>query len=403
MKILVVSQYFWPENFRINDLVLELKKKGHEVTVLTGKPNYPEGNFYKGYTFFTKRKEYFNSIPVHRVPLVSRGKGTGKRLALNYFSFAFFSSFFAMFHRKRYDACFVFAISPITMVFPAIVHKKMYGTKVGIWVQDLWPESVVAAGKFNSGFVYGRLRNMVKYIYRQTDKIFISSQEFRASILEKDEKNESKIQYMPNWAEDIFFSSNIDVDKYKKKIPPGFVVMFAGNIGEAQDIDSILKAAIETRNEKDVKWVFIGGGRKKEWLIQQVAAESLNDTVFILDRYPLDAMPLLYVHANVLLVSLKDEKIFNLTIPAKTQSYMAFGKPVVAMLNGAGAAVIKEAACGFVSPSGDYISLAANVRQAKALSKEQLNEMGCNGRKFYEEEFSKVKIISELISWVEKK
>ena len=397
MKILLVTQYFWPENFRINDLALELKSRGHEVTVLTGKPNYPEGRFFDGYGFFSKSKESFYDIPIFRVPILPRKNGSGVHLALNYLSFAFFSSIFALFHRKKYDTSFVFAISPITMVFPAIVHKKWHGTKIGLWVQDLWPESVVAAGKFESKFVYNRLTRMVKYIYRQTDKIFISSKGFAPSILEKC-NDDTKIHYLPNWAEDIFLVSDIKKEKYKNQIPEGFIIMFAGNIGEAQDIDHVLKAAIETKKDKMIKWVFVGEGRKKKWLEEQIQTYDLIDTVLLLGRYPLEEMPHLYIHADLLLVSLKDEEIFNLTVPAKTQSYMAFGKPIVAMLNGEGASVIQEAQCGITVPAGDYKTLAKKICDVKLMDQERLQQMGANGKQFYETYFSKNIIVSDLIS-----
>ena len=397
MKILIVSQYFWPENFRINDLALELKSRGHDVAVLTGKPNYPEGRFFDGYSFFSKSKDSFSDIPIYRVFMLPRKNGRGMYLALNYLSFAFFSSIFALFHRKKYDASFVFAISPITMVFPAIVHKKCYGTKLGLWVQDLWPESVVAAGKFESKFIYNRLTQMVKYIYRQSDKIFISSKSFAPSILQKYNDN-TKVHYLPNWAEDIFLISEIKKQKYEDLIPEGFIVMFAGNIGESQDIDHIVKAAIETKKDRMIKWIFVGDGRKKKWLEEQVQTYDLVDTVLLLGRYPLEEMPHLYIHADILLVSLKNEEIFNLTIPAKTQSYMAFGKPIVAMLNGEGASLIQEAQCGIAVPAGDYKTLAKKICDMKLMEQERLQQMGANGKQFYETYFSKDIIISDLIS-----
>jgi len=397
MKILIVSQYFWPENFRINDLALELKLRGHEVTVLTGKPNYPEGYFYDGYGYFSKSQELFKDILVHRVPMLPRKNGKGIHLALNYISFAFFSSIFALFHRKKYDASFVFAISPITMVFPAIVHKKCYGTKLGLWVQDLWPESVSAAGKFNSKFVHKILTQMVKYIYKQSDKIFISSKGFAPSVLAK-YNDETKIHYLPNWAEDVFLSNDIDRNKYSKDIPDGFIIMFAGNIGESQDIDNILKAMLETQDDKSIKWIIVGSGRKKTWLEEQIQKHNLSDTVILLGRYPLEEMPNLYVQADMLLVSLKNEEIFNLTIPAKTQSYMAFGKPIAAMLNGEGASVIQDAKCGFAVAAGDYLSLVQKICTIKSLGRNVLQKMGENSKIFYEANFSKDIIIADLLS-----
>ncbi len=397
MKILVVSQHFWPESFKINDLVTELVRRGHEVSVITGKPNYPEGKFYNGYGFFSKVKGEYNGATVYRIPIFARGDASGFKLAINYLSFALFASIFALFHPRRYDASFVFATSPIIMAFPAMVHRAVYGTPFGLWVQDLWPECVAASERLNSGFIYRQIGRMVRYIYKKADRIYISSKGFRASVMEKGADGK-KIHYLPNWAEDIFLSPVADSDQYKDVIPGGFVVMFAGNISEGQGVDYIVKAATETADDKEIKWVFVGSGSKKEWLEAEVAAQGLSDTVFLPGRFPLDAMPQVYSRADVLLVTLKDNDVINLTLPSRTQSYMAFGKPVMAMINGAGYEVVKESGCGFAAHAADHIALANNVRAAKALGAEALSEMGGKGRKYYHDHFSKDVIVSDLVA-----
>ncbi|MDR0865175.1 MAG: glycosyltransferase family 4 protein [Candidatus Symbiothrix sp.] len=400
MKILIVSQYFWPESFKINGIAIELKKRGHEVTVLTGKPNYPNGRYYKGYGFFSKIKDTYSGIPVYRVPIFTRGNGSGIRLSINYLSFVLTASIFMFFHRKKYDVSFVFGVSPITTAYPAIVHKKMYGTKMGLWVQDLWPESVAGSEKLKSQIVYRNLTRMVKYIYLKSDIIFISSKEFRMPILEKCDVVPN-IKYLPNWAEDIFLSSDIDVEKYKNIIPEGFIVMFAGNIAEGQDIDHVLQAILETHDDKDIKWVFVGTGSKKDWIVEKIKKYNLEDTVSLLGRYPYEEMPHLYIYADVLLVTLKDIESVNLTLPSRTQSYMAFGKPIMTMAHGAATEVVNEAMCGFTARAGDYLTLANNIRKAKSLDKNVLKEMGNNGKKYYYKNFSKDTIIFDLVFCLE--
>lgn len=396
MKILLVSLYFWHETFRVNDLAEELLMHGNEVTVLTGKPNYPQGHIYKGYKFWGYTKESYNGIQIIRVPLLPRGKGSGIRLALNYLSFVFFSCLYILLHRKKYDVSLTFAISPITQVYAALLHKAITGSRAYLWVRDLWHESVIAAGKMRSSIVYRILNCMVKSIYYHVDGICIQSEAFAKSILEKGDF-EHKISYIPNWAEDIFINDvKINRDRFKSLIPCGFIVMFTGNIGEAQDFDSIIKAAVCTKDCKSIKWVIVGDGRKKEFVEQQIRKLELHDTVILLGRYPLEDMPDLFVHADAMLVSLKDHYIFSLTIPSKIQSYMAFGKPLVSMMNGIGTEIIENANCGYTA-AGDYKTLADNIKKLSEAKKEDLLLKEKNGKLYYNKHFSKDEIISRLI------
>lgn len=396
MKILIVSQYFWPEEFRINDLAIELTERGHEVTVLTGNPNYPKGKFYQGYGFKFAIEKY-RGIKIYRVPIIARGKASGFRLAMNYLSFAINGSLFSLFHRKKYDASFVFAISPITAVYPALFHKFLYKNKVILWVQDLWPESVNSAGKLNSSFISNCLTKMVKQIYKSSDKVLVQSEGFIQSIEGKG-VTKKQLEYIPNWAEDVYSDkSKIAEDKFSNKVPKGFNVLFAGNIGEAQDFDSIVQAAEITKKLPEIKWIIIGDGRKKSWVEFEITRLGLQETVFLLGRYPMEDMPSLFVHADLMLLSLKDEEIFSMTIPAKVQSYMAFGKPIVGMLNGIGADVIRKADCGYVGNAGDYTMLANNIIEAYQQDPNILIEKGINGKNYYNQNFSKKVIIDNLI------
>lgn len=398
MKILVVSQYFWPETFLINDLVTDLVKKGHEVSVLTGKPNYPKGKFYEGYSMFTRPSEEYNGAKIYRVPLIPRRRGTGLQLFMNYVSFVFFASIFILFHRKKYDVSLTFAISPIIQIYPALLHKRIYKSRSFLWLQDLWPESVTAAGKMESEIAIKCLSRMVKGIYKNTDGILVQSKAFIPSIIEKG-IDEDKIHYIPNWAEDIFtVSSETGVNKFRDIVPEGFIVMFAGNIGEAQDFESIISAAEKTKHIKDIKWVIVGDGRKKKWVENEIIRKDLSDTFFLLGRYPVENMPYFFSLSDVMLLTLKDEEIFSLTIPSKVQSYLAFGKPIASMINGIGNKVIKDANCGFTAEAGDSNMLAENICNAHKMAPETLKELGKNGRKYYREEFDKSTIIEKLLN-----
>jgi len=396
MRILIVTQYFWPEEFRVNDLVLDLVERGHDVTVLTGNPNYPQGKFYKGYGF-NFSTEYFHGAKVYRVPIISRGKASGLRLTLNYLSFAINGSLLSMFLKKKIDVSLVFAISPITAVYPSLIHKFIYKSKAHLWVQDLWPESVSAAGKMDSSFTSKCLTLMVKQIYKSTDKVLVQSEAFIPSVTEKGVTPE-QLRYVPNWAEDLY-SDNINVSKskFQQLIPKGFIVMFAGNIGEAQDFDSIIKAAELTKDYPDIKWIIVGDGRKKNWVESEFVRLGLQSTVILLGRYPVTEMPNFFIHADLMLLTLKDEDIFSMTIPSKVQSYMASSKPIVGMLNGIGAKVIKDADCGYVANAGDFKNLAANVITAYNENADILSVKGSNGKIYYNQFFSKTVIIDNLI------
>lgn len=397
MRILIISQYFYPEEFKINDLAREFVARGHKVTVLTGKPNYPRGEYYEGYQYKGTVKEDYFGVEIVRVPLRKRGNGGALNLVRNYWSYVVNAKRYIRRKRMEYDAILCFEISPITQAYPALYCKKKYGGKVLLWVQDLWPESVTAAGGVTNKFVLGVLDRMVKKIYTKCDVLLVQSDGFKESILSKGDF-ESKIIFAPNWAEDLYLEKKIvNEEEVASMIPEGFRVMFAGNVGKAQDVDSIIKAAKETMNIPDIKWIIVGDGRAREEVEAQAKQFGLTDTVFFLGRHPMSQMPTFFAHADVMVVSLKDEYIFSLTIPAKTQSYMASGKPIVSMLNGEGNKIVKDAECGLTAPSGDYKALAQNVISMYKMNKESLLEMGNNGLNYYLEHFDKKKVVDGIV------
>lgn len=402
MKILIVSQYFYPENFKINDLAEEFVKKGHSVTVLTGKPNYPKGEFYNGYGFWGIKRESYNGVDIIRVPLIKRKKAGSLRLILNYFSYAFFASLYMLRHKIDCDVTFCFEVSPITQMYPALLHKKKRKSKSFIWVQDLWPESIASVGKMQNRYIVSYLNSMVKRIYDKCDGIFIQSPAFMDSILSKCPCKE-KIFYAPNWAEDIYINTPSCTDKdYSSILPEGFIVMFAGNIGVAQDFESILRAARETKDSAHVKWVILGDGRFLHRAKEIVSEYGLENTVFFLGRYPVSEMPNFFKRADAMLLSLKNEYIFSLTIPAKTQTYMASGKPILTMIDGACNQVVDEAKCGLTAKAGDFLSLAKNVMALSKMERSELEKLGENGRKYYKSHFDKNITVDKIIEVMSK-
>lgn len=387
MKILIVTQYFYPENFKSNDLAFEMKKRGHEVTVLTGLPNYPSGTISEGYGFFKNTKQNIESVKVIRSWLLPRGKGGGIRLFLNYFSWAFFASIKAIGIgiRDKYDAIIVHEPSPITQFYPAWVVKKLSNSPVYFWVLDLWPESLQVAGGINNSFILGIFKRMVISFYKASEKILISSKGFNKSILEKGDFKD-KIEYFPNWGEDTISAGDKNYDI--PILPKGFKVMFAGNIGEAQDMEAIMQTALLLKDKLDIQFVIVGDGRKMPFVKEFVEQNKLEKTVSILGRYPLEAMATFFDKADIMLVSLKDDPIFNLTVPAKMQAYMSAGKPILAMLNGDGADLIVEAKCGKSVKAGDYSSLADRILEISKINYTELQKMGTNSKEFYTQHFT---------------
>ncbi|MCT2409537.1 glycosyltransferase family 4 protein [Chryseobacterium antibioticum] len=396
MNILIVTQYFFPENFKSNDMAFELQKRGHDVTVLTGIPNYPEGEIYDGYGFSKNRKQTINGVEVVRALLLPRGKGGGIKLFLNYFSWAFFASLKAikLSSRKKFDAVIVHEPSPITQFYPALMVKKNQKTPVYFWVMDLWPESLEIAGGVKNKFVLKFFTKMVQKFYNESEKILITSKGFKKSILEKGDY-ENKIEYFPNWAEDTISAGNLDYPI--PVLPAGFKVMFAGNIGEAQDMESIMHTALKLKNHHtNIKFILVGDGRKMPFVHEFIKEHGLEETVYTLGRFPVEAMASFFNAADILLVSLKDDPIFNLTVPAKVQAYMSSGKPIMAMLNGEGSENIKEADCGFAVPAGDSEKLAEALEYAAKRGENELNRMGLNGKLFYEKNYKMEECISNL-------
>ena len=395
MKILLVTQYFYPENFKSNDIALELTERGHEVTVLTGLPNYPEGKIYNNYGFFKRTKENYQRIKIIRTWLVPRGKGGGIRIFLNYFSWAFFASLraFSLSFQKKFDVILVHEPSPITQGFPAIIVKKIQKIPLHFWVLDLWPESLSSAGGVKNKYVLSFFTKMVKYIYNNSDKILISSKGFEESILAKGNYKE-KLVYFPNWAEESILKG--DSDYPIPYLPKGFKIIFAGNIGVAQDVNSIIDAALILKDKLDIHFIFVGDGRSKIQLENFVKENNLIETVHFLGIFPLDAMKTFFNQADVLLVSLKDELIFNVTVPAKLQAYLCTEKPILGMLNGEGAKIINDANCGLSVNAGDSIKLAEKILELYEMSDKKRKILGANGFKYFEENFTMDKCIDNL-------
>jgi colanic acid biosynthesis glycosyl transferase WcaI len=397
MHILVVTQYFWPEHFRINDLVLGLKERGHMVTVLTGKPNYPKGKFYEGYNFFNKSVDNWNGIKIYRSPLVPRGNGGGLRLILNYLSFASFSIYTLLGVKEKPDVIFVYEPSPITVGVPAVMAKWKLNVPVYFWVQDLWPDSVASAGNFRNPLILGLIERLTRWIYKNSEKVLIQSRGFKKRVLAQG-VNSSKIIYFPNWTEN-YYKPVEKSELYSEYFQGEINLIFAGNIGESQGFETLLEAAsIIYKENPTLNWVILGEGRMKDFVQQQVIERGLEKVFKLIGSFAPEQMPGFFSHADALIVSLKKDPLFAITIPSKIQSYMACGKPIITALDGEGSNIVEEAKAGMISEAGNAEALAKVILDFVALNPKQKADMGANSLKYYKEKFDRDMLINKLIN-----
>jgi glycosyltransferase involved in cell wall biosynthesis len=388
MRILLISQYFWPETFIVNDLAKKLVSKGHIVTVATGKPNYPDGVIYNGYSAKGTQSEFYSdTIEVLRVPIYPRGEGGAKKLILNYLSFVLMGlwHFPKMLKGKQFDAIIVFAPSPITQVIPAIFLKWIKRAHLAVWVQDLWPESLSATGFVKNKGALKLVGLLVRGIYFFCDTLLLQSRAFFAPTLRY--TNADKLVYFSNSIDTSSApaSSTLPVE-LQRELESNFSVVFAGNLGTAQSLDSVVEAARLLKDEPDLKLILVGSGSMAKWVMEQKILYHL-DNLILAGRFPMDTMPEIFSRSSALLVSLKDEEIFSYTVPSKVQAYLAAGRPIIAALRGEGAQVIDESGAGLTCQPGNGQALADAILTLKSSSAEQLKAMGNAGRDYFNEHY----------------
>jgi glycosyltransferase involved in cell wall biosynthesis len=400
MTILLVTQYFWPESFRINDLVKAWTDLGHEVTVLTGLPNYPAGRLFEGYSWRGPYRETFAGAAVRRMPVPPRGAHRGWRLLLNYVSFVVAGILVGPWlARRRYDVTFVYAPSPITTCIPAIWFKWLRRTPIAFWVQDLWPDNLSAIGAVRSPVVLGLVERLSRWIYRHCDVVLLQSAAFVGPV-RRVCPDVRALQLLPNWADDFYKPATLPADAPERgEFPAGFTVVFAGNLGSAQALETVLDAADLLRDE-GVHWVFIGDGNQRAGLEAQCRARGLDAMIHFLGWRPGESMPRYLSLADALLVSLRRDSSFASTIPAKLQSSLAVGRPVLAALEGEGARIVREAHAGVVVNPEDPAALAEGVRALVAAGAEARAGMGRNGRAYASTHFDRDTLVAELDGWL---
>lgn len=377
LKILVICQYYYPEPFRISDICEELVKRGHEVTVVTGTPNYPMGEIYPSYENGQKMDEVLNGVKVHRCPIRPRKTGTVNRL-LNYYSYSNESMKYVDSLPGTYDVVFINQLSPVMMAQAGIEYAKKNHKKTVMYCLDLWPESLVAGGITRTSPVYKLFNAESKCVYKAIDKIFVTSCSF-SDYFQK-QFGIGDTEYLPQFAEDLFNPEDC------KKTPDGFIdLMFAGNVGTAQSVETIVKAAELCKDIPNLRWHIVGDGVELERL-KEISA-GLPITFY--GRKPVEDMPKYYSTADAMLVTMKKDPVLSLTLPGKVQSYMAAGKAIIGTIDGETQKIVREADCGNIAPAEDAEKLAELVKRYCSDTVAAWQKKGMNGKKYYEENFAR--------------
>jgi len=399
--ILIVSQYFYPERFLLNDLVKTLLEKGHKVIVLTGQPNYPDGHIFKDYSNFSRFNDKYLGAQVLRVPVYPRGKGRAWELALNYLSFIVSCLIFGVPRVlfKKFDVIFSWGTSPILQSIPALIIKLFKRKKTYLWVQDLWPETLTSLNMIRSQFLISIVGFVVKFIYVFTDYILVQSPGFKKSVIKYGGK-ESKIHWLPNWsmAPSEVKKETFPRPKFDKSY---FNILFAGNLGKAQSLQTILDTASMLLEQTHIKIHLLGEGSEKSWA-QKVCQEKNINNISFLQGCSTEEVPYYFSNCQALLVTLIDDEHISLVIPSKIQTYLAAGRPILAAVNGEAYKVLLDSGASLASPAEEPAQLAKNIKELASYPDNKLEEMALNGKKYYQQYFDRNKVINNLITLFEK-
>lgn len=397
-RLLIVTQYIYPETFKSSELAFELANRGYKVDVLCGIPNYPDGHYFNGYGIFSKRIENKNGVTFYRCFQTPRKLLPGFiGMSVNYVTFAICATFWVFFYfawKKRYDAIITHEPSPITQLIPAIFLGKIRKVKVYSWIMDIWPDSVVSSiGETKWTRILKKLLNAVtNWTYSGSDKLLITSKGM-ADLINRDADYSHKIIYYPNWSDDL---KKMPIEKIPE-LPDGYRIMMAGNIADGLGIDSLVALLYEMKDTPETKFIFVGGGNLQKQMENECKRKGLNN-VYFMGKQPYSKMPAFYNKADAMLLTLKPTTLPHLgvTVPARLQGYMAGGKPVLAMIGKGASELINEADCGYAVPAGEYKTLASYIKNTVLKNREAFAKKGENGRMYYEQHFMKEECISNL-------
>lgn len=392
-KILIVTEYFYPEEFKINEVAQEWKNKGYIVDVLTQNPTYPHGKIFADYKNKWFSKEYYNEMNIYKVKAVTGYKTSLFKKLLKYFSFMTLGSIVSLKIGKRYDYIFGFDVGALTGMVPAIILKQFYKKPVTLWIQDIWPDSVYAYGFKKTKFLEFLLNSFVKYVYKYSSNFAISAKGFEKKIIPYVDTSK-EIFYAPNWADYL----NKDLEKISLSSEQKIHFTFAGNIGTVQNLDNLIDAfgKLEDKYLNKVQLNIIGDGSYLENLKNIVNKNNFKNIIFW-GRKPRNEIYKYLEASDFLIVSLIDKEIFSLTVPAKTQTYIATNKPVIAVINGEASEIIRDNNLGLVCSPSDVEEIKSTFIKAINTSNEEKNEYIRNSEFLTNTVFKKEIIIDNLL------
>ncbi|MDK1725886.1 glycosyltransferase family 4 protein [Dellaglioa algida] len=397
-KILIISQYYYPDTFKINEISQSLANKGYEIDIVTGLPDYTSGTIPKEFKNLKKRDELIGNVRVHRVPTMARKKGAIHRI-FNYLSFAINGSIYVKFSSKKYDHIFVYQLSPVTMILPAIVAKKKYKKPLIVYCLDIWPESVKAMGFKESSQIFAFISKLSKKIYSKVDKFAVSSNAFIDYMTRVDDVPKEKLVYLPQHSEYMKTTTLGSTENILRKKENVKNYIFTGNVGMVQDLETIVNAVSLSKLKKHYIVHIVGDGTNLI-KIKKLATDMELDNVIFYGRLPYDKMARVLHESDACLLTLKHDNEIGLTIPTKLQTYMAVGKPILAAIDGDARDIIKEANCGIATNSGNAQGL-ADIFDSVASNRIDIKSFEQNAKDYFNKNFTEEIFINKLMKIME--
>lgn len=395
-RILVYTNHYDPEYFKINDIVKWLSDEGANVSVITGNPNYPLGKLYDGFSLLGSKETINKELTIYRLPLITRGKGAKFRIALNYLTYFLSSMIFTvwcLFFHKKYDVIFVHHTSPPLLFIPALLYKKIIKSKAILWDLDMWPQTLESMDLIKNKRIINVLENIFKQLYRGFDKVLIGSKSYET--IAKNRVNKEKIEYFPNWADDIFEKLALEINLPKKE--DEIIITYTGNIGEAQGFEVLVNALKESKNKKIV-FHFVGSGRYKDQLKKLVSENNLNSKIHFFDPVTSKDLIPFFEKTHYLFLSLKNTKLFSQTVPAKLQTYLAIGKPIISLISGETKDLLTKNNCGFHAESEAEEVLIEIIQNLDKVSFYEYENFSKNSKQLFKDQFSSINRKNQIIS-----
>ena len=401
-RILIVSQHFWPENFRISDIAAGFVENDIEVDVVCGIPNYPNGIVPQGYGMFTNKHQKYRGADVYRTWEITRKGNTNLRIFLNYVSYPFFATFKLLgFLGKKYDAVFCYETSPVYMIFPAIVYSKLKKVPLTTYVLDLWPENLYSVLKLKSPFLRGVAKSTSDWHYRKSDKLIAMSDSLREKLLKVTGKSPDRVVTIPQYCETFYEADEYD-RRLAEKYAGRFRIVYAGNISPAQNLEVAVEAAkiLKEKGIDDILFVIVGDGMSKKRIEELVEKEGVSDMFEFTGSKRVTDMPKYHTLADRLLAPLAKSDDLGLTVPTKITSYLAGGRPILTCIDGEGSLEVERAGAGLTARAGDSQKLAENILALHAMSDEERRAMGRRARRYHMEYHQREKVLRQLIDFI---